>query len=221
MRLSKSGVICIVALCIAYLWGAATYAADINLIGIFGSKATLMIDGGKPRTVSAGETTPEQIRMISIGADSAVIEIDGKRETLRMGNQRISAARKDGGAGKVVLTGDARGHYVTTAVVNGVSMQFLVDTGASVVTISSDNAKRARISYTNAPKSLMQTANGVVVAYRVTLDTVSVGGITLNQVEGVVMEGNALGSHGLLGMSFLSRMDMKREGESMTLTKRF
>ena len=220
MRLSKPGLICIVALCTASLWGTAR-AADINLIGIFGSKATLMIDGGKPRTVSAGETTPEQIRMISIGADSAVIEIDGKRETLRMGNQRISAARKDGGAGKVVLTGDARGHYVTTAVVNGVSMQFLVDTGASVVTISSDNAKRARISYTSAPKSLMQTANGVVVAYRVTLDTVSVGGITLNQVEGVVMEGNALGSHGLLGMSFLSRMDMKREGESMTLTKRF
>ena len=196
-------------------------AADINLIGIFGNKATLMIDGGKPRTVSAGETTPEQIRLISISADSAVIEIDGKRETLRMGNQRIAGARKDGGAGKVVLTGDSRGHYLTTAVVNGVSMQFLVDTGASVVTIGSDDARRARINYSTAPKGLMQTANGVVAAYRVTLDSVTLGGITLNQIEGVVMEGNSLGRHGLLGMSFLSRMDMKREGETMTLTKLF
>ena len=220
MRLSKPGLICIVALCTASLWGAAR-AADINLIGIFGSKATLMIDGGKPRTVSAGESTPEHIRLVSIGADSAVIEIDGKRETLRMGNQRIAGARKDGGAGKVVLTGDSRGHYLTTAVVNGVSMQFLVDTGASVVTIGSDDARRARINYSTAPKGLMQTANGVVAAYRVTLDSVTLGGITLNQIEGVVMEGNSLGRHGLLGMSFLSRMDMKREGETMTLTKRF
>ena len=220
MHLSKSGLICIVALCTVCLQGVA-HAADINLIGIFGTKATLMIDGGKPRTVSAGETTPEQIRLISVGTDSVVIEIDGKRETIRMGNQRISAARKDGGAGKVVLTGDARGHYLTTVVVNGVSMPFLVDTGASAVTVSADNAKRARINYSTAPKGLMQTANGVVVAYRVTLDTVTLGGITLNQVEGVVMEDNALGSHGLLGMSFLSRMDMKREGESMTLTKRY
>ena len=220
MRLSKPGLICIVALCTASLWGAAR-AADINLIGIFGSKATLMIDGGKPRTLSAGESTPEHIRLVSIGADSAVIEIDGKRETLRMGNQRIAGARKDGGAGKVVLTGDSRGHYLTTAVVNGVSMQFLVDTGASVVTIGSDDARRARINYSTAPKGLMQTANGVVAAYRVTLDSVTLGGITLNQIEGVVMEGNSLGRHGLLGMSFLSRMDMKREGETMTLTKRF
>ena len=220
MRLSKPGLICIVALCTECLWGAAR-AADINLIGIFGSKATLMIDGGKPRTLSAGESTPEHIRLVSIGADSAVIEIDGKRETLRMGNQRIAGARKDGGAGKVVLTGDSRGHYLTTAVVNGVSMQFLVDTGASVVTIGSDDARRARINYSTAPKGLMQTANGVVAAYRVTLDSVTLGGITLNQIEGVVMEGNSLGRHGLLGMSFLSRMDMKREGETMTLTKRF
>ena len=220
MRLSKPGLICIVALCTECLWGAAR-AADINLIGIFGSKATLMIDGGKPRTLSAGESTPEHIRLLSIGADSAVIEIDGKRETLRMGNQRIAGARKDSGAGKVVLTGDSRGHYLTTAVVNGVSMQFLVDTGASVVTIGSDDARRARINYSTAPKGLMQTANGVVAAYRVTLDSVTLGGITLNQIEGVVMEGNSLGRHGLLGMSFLSRMDMKREGETMTLTKRF
>mgnify|MGYP003346555509 CR=1 FL=1 len=120
-----------------------------------------------------------------------------------------------------ILAGDSRGHYFTTAQVNGVSMQFIVDTGASAVTISADNARRARIDYSNAPKGLMQTANGVVAAYRVKINTVTLGGITLNQIDGIVMEGNALGAHGLLGMSFLSRMDMKREGDLMTLTKRF
>jgi aspartyl protease family protein len=217
MRLSIFSVTAIVAFCTA----STARATDIHLIGIFGNKATLMVDSGKPRTLAEGDTSPESIRLISIGTDSAVIEIGGKRETIRMGNQRIAGTRGDAGASKVTLTGDARGHYVTTAQVNGVSMQFIVDTGASAVTIGTDDAKRARINYTTAPKGLMQTANGVVAAYRVKIDTVSLGGITLNQIDGVVVEGNALGRYGLLGMSFLTRMDMRREGDSMTLTKRF
>lgn len=219
MRLAHFEIAGIVTLCMTA--AGLVHAADINLIGIFGNKATLMIDGGKPRTLAAGESTPENVRLISIAADSAVIEIGGKRETIRMGNQRISAVRGGDSAGKVTLTSDARGHYFTTVQINGVSMQFIVDTGASAVTLGAEDAKRARINYTAAPKGLMQTANGVVAAWRVKIDTVTLGGITLNQIDGVVVEGNALGRYGLLGMSFLSRMDMKREGEVMTLTKRF
>ena len=176
-------------------------AADINLIGIFGAKATFMVDGGKPRTLAVGESSPEKIRMLSIGADSAVVEIDGKRQTLHMGNQRISAARTDGATQRVVLSGDAKGHFLTTVVVNGASMQFLVDTGATSVTISADDARRANVKYTAAERGVMQTANGLVSAYKVKFDTVKLGDITLNNVEGVVLEGNALGGRfGLLGM---------------------
>jgi aspartyl protease family protein len=200
----------------------AAHAADINLIGIFGNKATLMVDGGKPRTLAVGDVSPEKIKLLSVAADSAVVEIDGKRETLRLGNQRIAAARNDGGAQRVVLVGDAKGHFLTTVVVNGVSMQFLVDTGATSVTIGADDAKRANVRYTPADRAVMQTANGLVVAYKVKFDTVKLGEITLNNVDGTVLEGNALGGRfGLLGMSFLSRTDMKREGETLTLIKRF
>lgn len=197
-------------------------AADINLIGVFGNKATFMVDGGKPRTLAAGETSPEKIRLISVGDGSAVVEIDGRRETLRMGNQRIAAARGDGGAQRVVLTGDTKGHFFTTATVNGLSLQFVVDTGATSVTIGADDAKRANIRYSPVDRVMMQTANGVVAAYKVKLDTVKLGDITLNNVDGTVLEGNALGGRfGLLGMSFLSRTDMKREGDTLTLIKRF
>lgn len=204
--------------------GAATpaHAADINLIGVFGNKATFMVDGGKPRTLAAGETSPEKIRLISVGDGSAVVEIDGRRETLRLGNQRIAASRGDGGAQRVVLTGDAKGHFLTTVVVNGVSMQFLVDTGATSVAIGADDAKRANLRYTPADRIMMQTANGMVAAYKVKFDTVKLGDITLNNVDGTVLEGNALGGRfGLLGMSFLSRTDMRREGDTLTLIKRF
>jgi aspartyl protease family protein len=197
-------------------------AADINLVGIFGNKATLIVDGGKPRTLAAGESTPEKIRLLSVGSDSAVIEIEGQRETIRLGNQRIAAARANSDAQRVLLSGDSKGHYVTSAQINGVPMQFLVDTGATSVTISAEDARRANVRYSAADRGLMQTANGLVGAYRVKFDTVKLGDIVLNNVDGVVLEGNALGGRfGLLGMSFLSRMEMRREGDQLMLIKRF
>lgn len=207
---------CAVFLC------AAAHAADINLIGIFGSKATLMVDGGKPRTLGVGDTSPEKIRLLSIAADSVVVEVDGRRETLHLGNQRIANTRSEGGTQRVVLTGDANGHFLTTAQINGVSLQFLVDTGATTVAISADDARRANVRFSPADRVAMQTANGVATGYRVKLDTVRLGDITLNNVDGLVLEGNALGGRfGLLGMSFLNRTDMKREGGTLTLIKRF
>lgn len=212
----------VLAVVAATIFTTPALAADINLIGIFGAKATLMVDGGKPRTLAVGESSPERIRMLSIGADSAVVEIDGKRQTLHMGNQRISAARTDGATQRVVLSGDAKGHFLTTVVVNGASMQFLVDTGATSVTISADDARRANVKYTAAERDVMQTANGLVSAYKVKFDTIKLGDITLNNVDGVVLEGNSLGGRfGLLGMSFLSRTEMRREGDTMTLIKRY
>lgn len=197
-------------------------AADINLIGIFGNKATLMVDGGKPRTLNVGESTPEKIRLLSLGTDTAVVEIEGRRETLHLGNQRISGARGDSKSPRVVLTGDTKGHFLTTVTINGVSMQFLVDTGATSVTISADDAKRANVRYSPTDRSVMQTANGLVAVYKVKFDTVKLGDITLNNVDGTVLEGNALGGRfGLLGMSFLTRTDMRREGDTLTLIKRF
>lgn len=197
------------------------FAADINLIGIFGAKATLMVDGGKPRTLAVGETSPEKIRLLSVGIDSAVVEIDGKRETLHLGNQRIAAARNSGSVQRVVLSGDAQGHFITTATINGASIQVLVDTGATSVAISTEAARRANVRYTIAERGLTQTANGVVPVYRVKFDTIKIGDITLNNVDGTVMEGDALSSFGLLGMSFLSRTEMRRDGDTLTLTKRY
>ena len=66
----------------------------------------------------------------------------------------------------------------------------------------------------------LNTANGAAVGYRITLDSVRIGDISLNGVEAVVMEGNAL-PVALLGMTFLNRMEMRRDGQTMTLTKRF
>jgi aspartyl protease family protein len=208
-------LIFLVFLCAPQLVGAT----DVNVIGLFSGKAVLVIDGGRPRTLSAGDTTPEKVRLISATSEAAVLEIAGKRQTLGMG-QSISVGSASGGQ-RATLTADNSGHFFTTAVINGVSMRFVVDTGASLVTLSSENAKRAGVNYLAGSRALMQTANGVVAAYVVKLDTVRLGDITVNNVDGVVLETSALGGVGLLGMSFLNRTEMRRDGDSMTLTKRY
>jgi aspartyl protease family protein len=104
--------------------------------------------------------------------------------------------------------------------VNGRSIKFIVDTGSTLVALPSSEARRISIPYQQGQKVTMNTANGRAPAYLVKLDTVSVGGVTLYGVDAVVIEGDGLASP-LLGMSFLNRMNMKREGDIMTLTKRY
>ncbi len=196
-------------------------AADVNVIGLFSGKAVLVIDGGKPRTMAAGDTSPEGVRLISANSESAVVEIGGRRQTLAPGQQSYAtAARPDSGAASVILNADARGHFVTTGTINGNTIQFLVDTGATSITLSSSDARRLGINYLAGSRAHTQTANGVVPVYRIKLDTVRVGGVTANNVDAVIIEGNAL-PIALLGMSFLNRMEMKRDGLTMTLTKRY
>ena len=195
-------------------------AADINVLALTAGKAVVVIDGGKPRTLSVGQTSPEKVKLISASSEEAVVEVGGQRRTLTLG-QRISMGSMTGDTQAATLTADSRGHFFTTAAVNGISLRFLVDTGASVVTLSASDARRAGVPYLNAAKGLLQTANGVVAAYRVKLDTVSLGRITLHNVDGVVVDSDMMGGVALLGLSFLNRTEMRRDGDTMTLTRRF
>jgi aspartyl protease family protein len=207
----------------AILFLASTaHANDISVAALFPGKAVLVINGGAPRTVSVGQSTPEGIRLISADSSSAVIEFQGKRQTLVPGG----SGRFGGGApagsssGSVTLSPDDRGHYVTMGQINGGTIQLLVDTGATVIAIPSADARRLGINYRNGQRGFTETANGKATAYRITLDTVKVGDITLYNVEAVVLEGDGL-KIALLGMSFLNRTEMKRDGQSLTLVKRF
>jgi aspartyl protease family protein len=195
-------------------------ATDVTAVALTSGKAVLVVDGGAPHTIAAGEKTPENVKLISATSDEAVVEIDGRRRTLRLGT-RISTGGSGGGRQRAELTADARGHFFTTAVVNGVSLRFIIDTGASVVTLGAEDAKRAGILYLSSPRTRMQTANGIATGYRVKLDTVRLDGITLRNVDAVVVEGDALGGTGLMGLSFLNRTEMRRDGDRMTLLRRY
>ena len=209
----------LIGLLLFLLRGGAA-AADINVVGLTAGKAVVVINNGKPLAMKAGQVSPEGVRLIDATSESATFEVNGKRQTLTMG-QSISTGGGTTGTRRATLIADNGGHFLTTAEVNGISMKFMVDTGASLVTLSSGDAKRAGINYLAGQKAMLQTANGVAPAYRVKLDTVRLGEIELANVDGVVVEGNVMGEHGLLGLSFLNRVNMQREGSTMTLTRRF
>ena len=200
-------------------WQPAS-AADINVIGLTSGMAVVVINGGKPRTLKVGDTTPENVRLISANSEAAVFEVAGKRQTLGMG-QSVSLGGGSRGAQRATIVADGQGHFFATAAVNGASIRFLIDTGASGVTISSADARRAGVNYLSGQRVIMQTANGIAPAYLVKFDTVRLGDITLHNVDGLVVEGNVMGGAGLLGMSFLNRTEMKRESDTLTLTRRF
>ena len=192
-------------------------AADVTLVGLIGAKAIVVIDGAAPRTLAPGQKTPEGVVLLGTEKDAASFEIDGRKKTLRMG-QAYSAATR-GGRQYVTLSADARGHFVTMGSINGGSVRFLVDTGATLVTLPASEARRLGINYLQGERGQMQTANGVTPMYRVKLDTVRIGDVEVNNVDAVVSE-SAMGMI-LLGMSFLNRMEMTRDGQAMTLTKRY
>lgn len=195
-------------------------ATDVNIVGMFPGKVLVSINGGAPRTLAPGQKTPEGVTLVSSGGDSAVFDIDGKRRTLRLGEAYTVQPGAGGANDTVILTGDTQGHYYTLGAVNGRSAQFMVDTGASMVWLSSDLANRLGIPYRSGQPFTVSTAGGPKPAWRVTLASVRVGGITIEKVEGAVGEGAGTGETALLGMSFLSRVSMHRDGARLLLSRK-
>jgi len=192
-------------------------AADVTVVGIFPNKAVVQIDGGSLRTLAVGQKTAEGITLLSVDRDSATFDIEGSRTTLGLGQARIS--RTEPAVQSVRLTADLQGHFRTDGQINGRTVAFTVDTGATLIALPVGEAGRLGIDYQRGQKVGMRTANGVTGGYLVKLDTVSLGNVTLHGVDAVVIEGGL--TFPLLGMSFLNRMDMKREGDVMTLTRRY
>jgi len=204
--------------CIASLPCGVAMATDVVVSGLFANKAVVQIDGGALRTLTVGQATPEGIKLVAVDRESAVFEIDGRRTTLGIGQARIP--RNDPSAQSATLLADTTGHFSAEGKVNGQPIRFMVDTGATITALPAADARRLGIDVSKGQPVLMRTANGTARGRQVKLDVVTVGGVTLYGVDAVVMDGDGL-AFPLLGMSFLNRMDMKREGSVMTLTKRY
>jgi aspartyl protease family protein len=206
---------------IAVAFGALTstsaVAVDVKVVGLFPNRAVVQIDGGPLQTLAVGQKAAEGVILLSVESDGAIFEIDGRRTAVGLSHARM---KPGSGPASAKVTADEQGHFRTLGQINGVAVQFAVDTGATFISIPANEARRIGLDYQSARKVAMNTANGVALAYLIKLDTVRIGDITVNSVDAVVMDRNGP-PMALLGMSFLSRMDIRHEGEIMTLTKRY
>ena len=208
---SAAAVVCLLA-------ALPAQATDVGVVGLFPGKAVVVVNGGSPRTLSIGAKA-DDVKLIGVESDAATLEFDGKRHRLAIGQHASSGAEGDKGGQSITLTADSRGHFSTIGTVNGATVRFLVDTGASMISLGASDARRANIDVRNGEPGMAMTANGPTRVWKVKLYSVKVGAITMNDVEASV---HAIDLPvALLGMSFLNRMEMKREGETMTLRKRY
>ena len=207
------------ALLAVLLAGSAAQAQSVALAGMLGNKALLVVNGTAPKTVAAGETH-EGVKVISTSGDQAVVEQNGKRNTLRVGEAPVNVgASKSGGKGnRIVLVAGTGGHFLTAGQINGKAVQFMVDTGATSVAMGAQDAERTGINFKTGQPVTMWTANGSVQGYRIRLDSVRVGEVEVFGVDAVVTPQPM--PYMLLGNSFLTRFQMLRENDQMTLTKR-
>lgn len=194
-------------------------AADISLFALFKDKAILHIDGTR-RVLTTGAESPEGVKLVSTDTqtEEAVVEMNGKRETLRLGV--VVSAFQTVTRESVTLYADSSGFFHAEGSINGVSMTFLVDTGANTIAINSATAKRAGIDFTKGRLGMARTASGYARVYGLKLDTVKIGDIVLRNVDAGVIDGPQP-EIPLLGMSFLSALEMKRDGNKMELTRRY
>jgi aspartyl protease family protein len=202
--------------CLLALLCATAGAADVAVVGVFPpGKAVLVIDGRGPYTVPVGGTR-DGVRVRSVDETGATVEVDGRSLSLAVGSAPMRADPDHGQ--RVVIAPDERGHYLANGSVDGAPVRFLVDTGATAVTIPTELARKLGIDLSQAQRVRVNTANGQVSAHRVRLDRVTLGTMTLMRVDAIVQDN--LGDQALLGMSFLSRTDLRREGDRLVLTKR-
>ena len=206
----------------ASLLFAASVLADtqVNVVGLFNGKAVLVINNGKPKTLSVGQSSDEGVKLIAADSTKAVLEIEGKRRELGMGQAAAVAGTASSAPGSVTLYADSAGHHFTEGQINGVTLKFIVDTGATTIAMNSGDAKYAGIDYKKGERIQIQTASGIVIGYRVVINTLKLGSVVMNQVDATVLEGGSPAVV-LLGMSALNRLEMKREGIALTLTKKY
>lgn len=197
----------------------AALAQSVALQGMMGNRALLIIDGSPPRGVAPGDAH-KGVKVLSTTGDEAVVEIDGKRHTLRVGDAPASVGGSGPrGGNRIVLTAGSGGHFFSQGAINGRAVQFMVDTGATAVSMGMSDAKRMGVAYETGRKILMGTANGVVPAWLIRLDSVRVGDVEVFGLDGIVSQQPM--PYVLLGNSFLNRFQMKRENDQMVLERRY
>lgn len=171
----------------------------------------VVIDARTVRTLRPGDVTPEGVKLREIRGGAAVFEVGGRVIALGLGQSTVA---------ETLLYADQRGHFMTQVLINGVSMAAVIDTGSTFVGMNAEQAQRLGFDFRRGQRVVERTANGDITSYLVILGSVQVGEIVLANVAATVQEGGREQlPFVLIGMSFLKQVEMRRAGNTMTLSR--
>lgn len=208
--------ILVLALLCAVFTAASAEEVQVKVLALFVDKALLQVNG-QQKILSKGETF-EGVTLQSAHGRAAVVVIDGEEMKLGL-NQQIAGNFKKRESSRLSIVPDTRGMYYVNGTINGQSTSFLVDTGATYVSMSGRKARSLNIDFRRGVRSHAQTAAAIVPVWQVQLASVTVGTIKLRNVEAIVIEGDQPFDV-LLGNSFLGRTEIRKINSILEITLR-
>ncbi len=203
---------------VVFLSGVHAEQANVRVLALFKDKALVQINGER-HLMKKGETI-DDVTLVSSSGRGAMIQL-GDDEPRSLGlNQGISSAFKKRDTNKHTIYANSVGMFHVDGLINGRSTRFVLDTGATFISLSQDEADKLGLVYHSAPKMKLFTASGEVEAWNIKLGSVKVGSIRVPQVSAVVLPGSKPNT-ALLGMSFLKHLKMQRNGAAMVLQQKY
>lgn len=208
-------VLAAISLCLS----VSSFAEEITLLATMGSKAIFQVNGQK-KSLQIGQQVGDA-KIISIAADSAVIETNnGRQRRLGLGDGYVASTQtQSDGDSSLVLTPGQGGHYLADVSINGQTQRGIIDTGATHLSMSNKTADLLNINYHAGKPMRSQTANGVINSWLMQIPQLRLGTVTLYNIDLIVRDNNDTGPV-LIGMSTLNRFQMKREQDLMILSKK-
>lgn len=189
----------------------------VEVLALFKDRALLRAAGAE-HLLKEGETSPDGVTLLEADARRARVRYRGSVYLLTV-SRHVAGSFAVAERQRVAINADEQGQYRIRGAINDTFVDFLVDTGASVVAMSRVHAHTLGIDLTRGDRGAVQTAQGTVGSHFVTLDKVVVGGITAHNVRAAVIEGN-YPLEILLGMSFLRQVGMQEDGGVLTLIQK-
>lgn len=190
-------------------------APRVEVEALFTDAAVLQIDGQR-KMLKTGQSY-KGVTLLEAHSGKATVEIEGEAVVLDL-SRRIGTRYEQAETRQVSIARDAALQYQTTATINGRTTVVLVDTGANVVALNSAHARALGVNYTEGAPARVETASGSVNAWLVTLRSVDVGGIQVNNVEASVVEGDFPATI-LLGMTYLRHVKMSEADGVLSLSR--
>jgi len=203
----------LILLGLGLVWPAL--ATEVTVQGLFNGSAVLTING-QQKLMKVGGPSVAGVSLVSANSKMAVVEIDGQRHQLAI-SQRIASDFSKAQVLEVRIQEGRGGHYYTPGRINGVPVDFLIDTGATTIAMNKATAERLGVNYRAGKQAAAYTAGGMQPIFLVNLARVSIGGIIIDNVEASVHLDESPPMV-LLGNSFLKQLEMKKDNGVLVLS---